>query len=107
MLAFAALIDLSLQRLAPRTFARLARGLPAVAGRVTKLEADGMTAVQLADERPLPNDDELPLADDEVVVAGVLRLDAREALRDALGGAAVAGPALPSDARLVALAYRR
>lgn len=66
-----------------------------------------MCVAQAADARPQPYDDDLPYRDADLVVAGVLRLDARARLRDALAPGAPDALAGASDARLVALAFRR
>lgn len=107
MLAFGALIDLSLAPLAPELKARLRQSLPAIPGRVS-IFADGEVALaHLADERPLPFDADLPLRDGDLLVAGTLRIDAQEALRAALSFDSPHALGAASDARLVALAYRR
>ncbi len=107
MLAFGALIDLSLAPLAPDLTARLRRSLPAMPGRVS-ISCDGELALaHLADQRTLPFDAELPLRDGTLFVAGTLRIDAQEALRAALSPEAPHALDAASDARLVALAYRR
>lgn len=107
MLAFGALIDLSLAPLDPDLTTRLRRSLPAIPGRVSIAGTDEVATAQLADLRSVPFDAELPLISDNLVLAGTLRLDAREALRAALASAAPAALDEASDARLVALAYRR
>ncbi len=107
MLAFGALIDLSLAPLAPELTARLRQSLPAIPGRVSISGSGEVALAQLADHRPLPFDAELPLSDGHLRVAGTLRIDAREALRAALTPESPRTLDAASDARLVALAYRR
>lgn len=107
MLAFGALIDLSLAPLAPELTTRLRGSLPAISGRVV-VSAHGECAVaHLADARALPFDADLPLIDGDLVVAGTLRIDAQDELRRALSPDAPHALSTASDARLVALAYRR
>jgi len=107
VLAFGALIDLSLAPLAPDLTTRLRQSLPAIPGRVS-VSAQGECAVaHLADARALPFDADLPLIDGDLVVAGTLRIDAQEELRVALSPDAPRGLDTASDAWLVALAYRR
>jgi asparagine synthase (glutamine-hydrolysing) len=107
MLAFGALIDQSLAPLAPELTARLRHSLLAIPGRVS-VRAEGEVALaHLADERALPFDTDIPLQDGDLLVAGTLRIDAREQLRAALSGDLAVSPSEVSDARLVALAYRR
>ena len=106
MLAFGALIDLSLASLAPEMTARLRQSLPAIPGRVS-ISGQGEVALAcLADVRAVPFDAELPLTDGDLFIAGTLRIDAREELRAALSSEAPRALADASDARLVALAYR-
>ncbi len=107
MLAFGALIDLSLAPLAPEWTTRLRLSLPAIPGRVSIAASGEVALAHLADARPLPYDEDLPLADGDLLVAGTLRIDARDALRAALSPDAPHALAAASDARLVALAYRR
>lgn len=107
MLAFGAVIDLSLAPPASELTARLRRALPAIPGRVF-LSADREVALaHLADKRVLPFDAELPLRIGSLLVAGTLRIDAQEALRAALSPEAPEALVAASDARLVAYAYRR
>ena len=107
MLAFGALIDLSLAPLAVELTARLRQTLPAIPGRVLVHGGGELALAHLADTRALPFDAELPLQDGDLFVAGTLRIDAQEALRSALSLEAP-NPLRPvSDARLVALAYRQ
>lgn len=105
MLAFGAVIDLSLAPLAPEMTARLRQSLPAIPGRVSIAGQMERALVCLADERPLPFDADLPLTEGDLVVAGALRLDARDALIAALAPDAPQQLAVASDARLVARAY--
>lgn len=106
MLAFGAVIDLSLAPLAPELTARLRQSLPAIPGRVS-ISGEGEVALAcLADARALSYDAELPLADGALFVAGTLRIDAREQLCVALSPESPRALADASDARLVALAYR-
>jgi len=107
VLAFGALIDLSLAPLAADSTARLRHSLPAMAGRVSVVADGEVASVHLADTRALPFDTELPFRDGSLFIAGTLRIDARAALCAALGPDT--RPALDgaSDARLVAHAYRR
>lgn len=107
MLAFGALIDLSLAPLAPDLTTRLRHALPAMPGRVLAMADAEVALAHLADRRTLPFDAELPLRDGDVLVAGTLRIDAQEALRAELSADAPHALASASDARLVALAYRR
>ena len=107
MLAFGALIDLSLAPLAPELTTRLRGSLPAISGRVV-VSAHGECAVaHLADARALPFDADLPLIDGDLVVAGTLRIDAQDQLRRELSSGEPHSLSAASDARLVALAYRR
>jgi asparagine synthase (glutamine-hydrolysing) len=106
MLAFGAVIDLSLAPLAPEMTARLRQSLPAIPGRVS-ISGEGEVALAcLADARALSFDAELPLAGGELFIAGTLRIDAREALRAVLAADLPRALADASDARLVARAYR-
>lgn len=106
MLAFGAVIDLSLAPLAPAVTARLRQSLPAIPGRVS-ISGQGEVALAcLADARAVSFDADLPLADRDLFIAGTLRIDARERLHVALSPGAPHGLANLSDARLVALAYR-
>ncbi len=107
MLAFGALIDLSLAPLAPDGATRLRQSLPAIPGCVSMLERDEATLVHLADARALPYDADVPLLDGELVVAGTLRIDARDQLCAALSPESPRALNDASDARLVALAYRK
>ena len=106
MLAFGALIDLSLAPLAPEMTARLRPSLPAMPGRVLMFGQAEVALASLADARALPYDADLPLADGDLFVAGTLRIDDREALRAALSPDSPHALADASDARLVARAYR-
>ncbi|MHB8838649.1 MAG: asparagine synthetase B family protein [Gemmatimonadaceae bacterium] len=106
MLAFGALIDLSLAPLDPALVVRLQRSLPQIAGRVSMVSSGETALAHLADERPLPFDADVPLHVGDLLVAGTLRLDGREALRRALAAAAPSAVDDASDVRLVALAYR-
>ncbi len=106
MLAFGALIDLSFAPLDPASPARLRQSLPAIAGRVSVAGTDEAAVVHLADERPLPFDAELPLRHGDLLVAGTVRIDARDDLRRALAPNAPHSLDDASDARLVALAYQ-
>jgi asparagine synthase (glutamine-hydrolysing) len=107
MLAFGALIDLSLAPLAPELTARLRQSLPAIPGRVSMSGDVEVALAHLADARTLPFDAELPLRDGDLLVAGTLRVDAQEALRASLSADSPRALHMASDARLVALAYRR
>ncbi|MFA6167283.1 MAG: asparagine synthase-related protein [Gemmatimonadaceae bacterium] len=107
MLAFGALIDLSLAPLDPDLTTRLRRSLPAIPGRVSIAGSGEATTAHLADARSVPFDAELPLQADGLLVAGAMRLDARDALVAALASASPASWADASDARLVARAYRQ
>ncbi len=107
MLAFGALIDLSLTPLAPELTVRLRRSLPAIPGRASVSGGGEVALAHLADHRSLPFDAELPLSDGNLVVAGTLRIDAQEALRATLSPGSPHALDAASDARLVALAYRR
>ena len=107
MLAFGALVDLSLAPLAPEMTARLRQSLPAIPGRVSTSSHGEMAVAHLADARPLSFDAELPLVDGDLLVAGTLRIDAREQLRAALSPASPHALDDASDARLVVLAYRK
>ncbi len=107
MLAFGALIDLSLAPLDPDLITRLRQSLPAIPGRVSIAGMDEAATVHLADARSVPFDAELPLITGELVIAGTIRLDARDALQAALAPASAAALNDASDARLVALAYRQ
>jgi asparagine synthase (glutamine-hydrolysing) len=107
MLAFGALIDVSLAPLPPELTARLQRSLPAIAGRVSIVVDGEVATTHLADERALPFDADLPLRDADLLVAGTLRIDAQAELRSALAPGVPASLADASDARLVALAYRK
>ncbi|MBM3907613.1 MAG: hypothetical protein FJ363_05965 [Gemmatimonadetes bacterium] len=106
MLAFGALIDRSLAPLASNLTMRLRQALPALPGRVSVSASQGGEAVvaHLADVRALPFDADLPLWDGDLLVAGTLRLDAREALRVALRCDTNDGD---SDAQLVHRAYHQ
>lgn len=105
MLAFGAVIDLSLAPLAPEMTARLRQSLPAIPGRVSIAGHDEIVLACLADARAVPFDADLPLTDGDLFVAGTLRIDAREELRAALAPDAHGALADASDARLVARAY--
>lgn len=107
MLAFGALVDLSLAPLPPDHAARLRQSLPEVAGRVEVLAAGDHASAHLADERFVSFDAGLPLVDGDLVVAGTLRIDAQEALRAALAPDAPRALAALPDAGLVMHAYRR
>jgi len=106
VLAFGALIDLSLAPLDAGWVTRLRQSLPAMPGRVIVAGDGECASVHLADERPLPFDADLPLRDGALFLAGTLRVDAQAALRAELAGDAHSRDTL-SDARLIALAYRR
>ncbi len=107
MLAFGAVIDLSLAPLAPEMTARLRQSLPAIPGRVSISGRGEVALACLADARALPFDADLPLADGDLFVAGTLRIDAREPLCVALAPDAPGALADVPDVRLVALAYRK
>ncbi|MHB1311696.1 MAG: asparagine synthase-related protein [Gemmatimonadaceae bacterium] len=107
MLAFGALVDLSLAPLTSDVTARLRLSLPAIPGRVSTSGHGEVALAHLADVRPLAFDTELPLTDGDLLVAGTLRIDARDALRAALSPDDPRRLEDASDARLVALAYRR
>jgi hypothetical protein len=84
MLAFGAVIDLSLAPLAHEMTARLRQSLPAIPGRVSISGAGEVALACLADARALSFDADLPMADGDLFIAGTLRVDAREALRAVL-----------------------
>jgi len=107
MLAFGAIIDQSLAPLPPDMTPRMQCALPAIQGRVTMVVDEEVGLVHLADSRPLSFDADLPLRDGRLVVAGTLRIDARAALRAQLALPNADDETAESDARLVALAYRR
>ena len=107
MLAFGALIDLSLAPLASEMTTRLRHSLPAIPGRVLVSGDAEVALAHLADTRPLAYDAELPFADDSLVIAGTLRIDAREQLRAELSPGDPHALDGASDARLVARAYRK
>lgn len=107
MLAFGALIDLSLAPLTPELTAHLRRALPAIPGRVCASTHGACAVAHLADSRPLPFDGDLPLVDGGLVIAGTLRIDAQDELKRALSPSEPRALDGASDARLVALAYRR
>lgn len=107
MLAFGALIDLSLAPLPPDYADRLSRSLSTIPGQVRRHAAVECAVVEVAGQRPLPFDADLPYVDDELLVAGVLRIDARARLIAALAPSAPSALHGATDARLVALAFRR
>ena len=107
MLAFGALIDLSLAPLDAEDADRLSRSLLTIPGQARRHTLAECAVVHVADRRALPVDADLPYADDDLLVAGVLRIDARERLRATLSPSAPDALDGASDARLVALAFRR
>ncbi|MDP1891179.1 MAG: asparagine synthase-related protein [Gemmatimonadaceae bacterium] len=107
MLAFGALIDLSLAPLDSEDADRLSRSLLTIPGQARRHAVAECAVVEVADHRSLPFDADLPYVDDELLVAGVLRIDARSRLCAALAPSAPGALDGASDARLVALAFRR
>jgi asparagine synthase (glutamine-hydrolysing) len=107
VLAFGALVDLSLAPRAPDSANLLAQPLTGIRGAVVTLHDGEMCVAQASDARTQPYDEELPYRDADVVVAGAIRLDTRARLRAELSPDAPGALADASDARLVAMAFRR
>lgn len=107
MLAFGALIDLSLAPLLPEFPSRLRQSLSAIPGRVAMYGEGEVALAHVTDGRTPSFDADLPLRQGDVLVAGTLRIDAQAALRVALSPDQPSALAAVSDARLVMLAYER
>ncbi len=107
MLAFGAVVDLSLDPLAADSIERLTRPVAALPGRLGQHVAGEFAAVHVADERTRSFDADLPLRADGLVVAGAVRIDAQRDLRTKLSVRGSGSETSASDAELVALAARR
>ncbi|MBI2407093.1 MAG: hypothetical protein HYV19_02160 [Gemmatimonadetes bacterium] len=107
MLAFGALVDLSLAPLAADAIHRMTRPLAAVQGRQSQHVLGEIAVAQVADTRAPAYDNALPLVSGALVVAGALRIDAQRELRRRLASDGATVSASSTDAELVAHAARR
>lgn len=106
MLGFVAMMDLDGATPEPGVAGPLAAAIPIPAAVPAAFSAPGLRGVQLRHATPMDNDRDLPCAGrDGALLFGVLRLDAREGLRRALGAAGASVRAGASDARLALHAW--